>query len=446
MTRAPQPTGAPVATGPPIKVITLDLENLPEEIPAARPHGEPYRALWALVRSGAAPQHMLKLAFVGDSITRADIERHLHDLGTAPPFSWPALPTPPPRISVVVCSLFSREDGLRAALESISAVAYPDYEILIVDNRPGDHDAPYAWLGDIPHARVLREARPGLSAARNCALRAATGSLIAFTDDDVVVDRLWLDAFARRFAAHPDEVCVAGLVLPTDLETPAQVAFDTYYAGFGPQALRPISHRLARSPRTRLLSRATVRATDDDGRVITTFPLYDLGRYGAGANMAFRTAALRDVGGFDVTLGAGTPALGGEDIGMFARLVWHGHGVAFDPAALVFHRHREDDLALRNQIGSYGIGFTATLLALVCDDPRHLGALIATAPSAARALTLSFARRLRSSPTGGTRQQEATTVAALARLELRGMIQGPAAYASSRRHARRLDAARRRST
>ena len=51
--------------------------------------------------------------------------------------------------------------------------------------------------------------------------------------------------------------------------------------------------------------------------------------------MAFRTAVLRDLGGFDEALGTGTPAQGGEDLLMFVRLLSGGGRLAYEPAA--FH-------------------------------------------------------------------------------------------------------------
>ncbi len=54
--------------------------------------------------------------------------------------------------------------------------------------------------------------------------------------------------------------------------------------------------------------------------------------------MAFRTEALRSIGGFDVALGAGTPARGGEDIDVAVRLLLAGLLVVRQPAAVIWHR------------------------------------------------------------------------------------------------------------
>ena len=75
------------------------------------------------------------------------------------------------------------------------------------------------------HARVryVREPKPGLDHARNRALTEATGSILAFTDDDVVVDPAWALALTTAFAADPEAMVVTGLVVPYELETDAQL-------------------------------------------------------------------------------------------------------------------------------------------------------------------------------------------------------------------------------
>lgn len=423
----------------PVKVVAVDVEQLPSEISADHPHALPYRGLLMLVRRGGAPVRLALIPLSAQPLSRAEIELYLAGLatplvGAADRFALPDEPMP---ISVVVCSTFAREDQLREALESISALTYPDLEILVVDNSRDGRAQQCEWLGALDRVRVLREARQGLSAARNCALQAARGTVIAFTDDDAVVDDGWLHALARRFAGHPNEVGIAGLILPKDLETLAQAAFERYYDGMSPRSLSAASYRLER-PRHRVLSRAMIREVDDHGRVVDRFSVYDVGKFGAGANMAFRTSVLRGSGGFNTVLGAGTPTAGGEDIGLFARLAWQGFDLAFEPAALVFHRHREDDRALRRQIEAYGAGFIAMLFALIAEDRRHAGALLATAPVATWALVRSFATKLRRRE--GSEPSDDATVAELARIELRGMAKGPAWYFRSRRSARRLGA------
>ena len=79
-------------------------------------------------------------------------------------------------------------------------------------------------------------------------------------------------------------------------------------------------------------------------------PLYPLPPFGVGANMAFRTKALRRLGGFDEALGAGTPAQGSEDTKMFTDLLREGDTVAYRPSAVTRHFHRRDLEGLRRQM------------------------------------------------------------------------------------------------
>ena len=214
---------------------------------------------------------------------------------------------------------------------------------------------------------------------------------------------------------------------PRELETPAQVAFEEYYGGFGPRTFAAVSHRHARSARrARSWPPATVDAIDDSGQRARSFSLYAAGSFGAGANMAFRAAALRELGGFDCALGAGTDTHGGEDLAMFARLVWRGHAVGFEPASLVHHTHRREEASLERQIEGYGVGYGALLTALVLEDPRHLGRMAGTARRAVRVMSAGYRDKLDASRQPNRRTRE------LAGMELRGMAAGPLAYLRSR--------------
>ena len=99
------------------------------------------------------------------------------------------------RATVVVPTAMSRPDQLRSCVRGLTELDHPDYEVIVVDNRPAG--APPV---DLPGVRVVRETRPGISAARNRGLEEAGGEIVAFTDDDVEVDRSWLRALGVRFA------------------------------------------------------------------------------------------------------------------------------------------------------------------------------------------------------------------------------------------------------
>jgi GT2 family glycosyltransferase len=423
--------------GPPIKVMVVDIERCPAEISAEHPDGGRYQGVWLLARVGGEPRRLIKLPFVGDRITRADLAPHLRALTldgrTA---SRLTLPESPPQISVVVCTMFERGEEIRSCLESLAALDYPAFEVLVVDNRRDEDGGSVDWVESIPGVRLLRERRPGVAAAKNRGLNAAAGAIVAFTDDDVVVDRGWLTAFARRFSAHPEEVGVGGLTLPKELETQAQIRLEEYYGSMGPRIMEPVSHRLERLRGRGLFRTTFVVERNDEGELVDSFSLYSPTRFGGGVNMAFRTETLRATGGFDVVLGPGTPTRGGEDIILWMRLAWRGYSLGFEPAALVFHVHRREDEQLQRQISNNGVGFAATMVAIVIEDPRHLAALVAAAPQVLSALGRSFWKKLQTQTPPQTALAATSSVSDLARLELCGMLKGPAAYFRSRRRAR----------
>jgi hypothetical protein len=83
-------------------------------------------------------------------------------------------------------------------------------------------------------------------------------------------------------------MAVTGLVLPAELESPAQVAFERY-GGMGKGFVPKTTRRAALADRSLLWA----------------------SQWGVGTNMAFRRALFAEIGGFDPALDVGTPAGGG---------------------------------------------------------------------------------------------------------------------------------------
>ena len=246
-----------------------------------------------------------------------------------------------PRLTVAVCTR-DRPGDLRLCLESIARLDYPDLEILVVDNAAADTATRDLVATAFPWARYLVEARPGLSWARNCAIQQASGEIIAFTDDDVIVDQAWARGLAEVYAADPTVMAVTGLVVPYELATRAQYHFELY-DGFG----RGFVRKWFRIP---------------GGQANAAFFHGGTGGLGTGANMSFRRTLFGQVGFFDTALGAGTLSRGGEDLEMFFRIIKEGHLLVYEPRAIVRHRHRRDDAALASQIADWGLASTAYLV------------------------------------------------------------------------------------
>ncbi|MFE0201899.1 glycosyltransferase [Streptomyces sp. NPDC058985] len=379
-------------------------------------------AVFVLVRRAGLPVGTL----LGQVPEGADPTRVLAGLARelpreAPPEPWPA----PPSASVVVATR-ERADQLARALDSLLAQDHPDFEIVVVDNAPvtGEtRELVERKYGE--RVRYVCEPVPGLAVAHNRGLAVVRGEVVAFTDDDVVADPRWLTELTAPFAADPHLGCATGLILPARLRTPAQVLLEShggFAKGFVPRTYDP-EHPPADEP---------------------LFP-FTAGRFGSGANMAFRTAVLRTVGGFDPATGAGTRARGGDDLYGFVRVLAQGQRLRYTPRALVWHHHRETWRDLETQAYGYGAGLTAYLTAILVNRPALLPALLARVPGG-----LAHARRLtavRATGEGESAGAVAVAVGApgghdsrthpwprrLARLQRRGMLYGPVGYLRARR-------------
>jgi O-antigen biosynthesis protein len=311
-----------------------------------------------------------------------------------------------PRITVVVATR-DRVETLAPCIESLLGMNYSNFDLLIVDNAPSSSATSEFFQKSCQHDqrfRYLREDTPGLAVAHNRALREVDAPIVAFTDDDVLVDPNWLDALAANFVKSQKIVCVTGLTIPYELETPSQVWIEQF-GGFG-KGFERIIYDL-----------------DENHPGQPLYP-YAAGKFGSGANMAFRTDVLRGLGGFDAALGAGTIAMGGDDLAAFFTVISDGYQLVYEPAALIRHRHRRDYPGLSRQTLGYGVGLGAYLAKTIVDQPARFLELLAKAPAGLRYYF---------SPKSAKNNKKLSTYPReLRRLELQGLFYGPLAYLRSR--------------
>jgi GT2 family glycosyltransferase len=293
---------------------------------------------------------------------------------------------------------------LERALESLVELEYRNVEIIVVDNAPrtrATFDVVDRFASAPLPVRYLREDRPGLGVAHNRALPVARGEVIAFTDDDVVVDRYWLAELVAPFVEDDRVAAATGLILPGELHTRAQVRLEAhgrYLKGYEPRRF-------------------------DLGENRPTDPLFPFtaGVFGAGANMAFRADVLRRLHGFDPALGTGTRARGGDDLAAFFRVVTAGWTLAYRPSAIVWHRHRRDGVSVAQQVHDYAVGLGAYLTSAVVHHPTTVPAFLRGLP---RGLALLRTRE--------RHRQDSDWPPNLERIARRGLVTGPFAYAASR--------------
>ena len=216
-------------------------------------------------------------------------------------------------ISAVVCT-YNRSRSLRETLECLAAQQADgfDYEVVVVDNHSTDDtkaavaSCQAAFGGRL---RYVFEPRQGKPYALNTGVRAATGELIAFTDDDTKPDPSWLRSLRDTILAF-DADCAYGKILPL-------------WMGERPEWLGEYFLR-----RLALLDRG------EEPFIVTSTGLEFYG-----ANVAIRKEALARVGEFNVHLGNRGRRIGGEeDEDLFLRLLASGARVVYTPHAVVHHK------------------------------------------------------------------------------------------------------------
>ncbi len=347
----PSPFPSPFPDIPlPIRVAQLEIADGVAPLPDCRGYG----GIRLLLRRHGVPLGWVTLGGNRDTVGPAEIEVVLHQRLRGPTLQAALLdavpPSPPrrvPSISVVVCTR-DRADQLQRCLGALSRLAFPAYEVIVVDNAPRT-DATQQVVA-AAGVRYVREDRPGLDWARNRGLAEARYGVVAYTDDDTEVDPQWLAGIAAGFA-DPSVGAVTGLVIPGALDTEAEVLFELCYGGMGKGTM----------PR------------EWDPAVLSARQLIGTHHLGVGANMAFRRELLERLGGFDTALDVGTPSHGGGDLDILHRVLMAGAVIRYEPAAILGHHHRRELAALRRQHYDNGRAFGVYLLKIFARGaiPRH---------------------------------------------------------------------------
>jgi GT2 family glycosyltransferase len=328
------------------QIVQIDVESPPTSLTV--PDG--YSGLAIVVRSQGSPAGFLMEALpAGETMSGPDLctrifqhaGRQILSEKLYRELTGPLDYTAFPRLDIAICT-HGRPDALARCLRSLESVgAIPgnqDLRVMVIDNAPPDsHTA--ELVRTFPGVVYIVEPKPGLDFARNRAVQEAAGELIAFLDDDVVVDPRWLDGLREAWAANPDAGAFAGPILPFELETTAQVVFEQM-GGFGKN-----------------FNRVRFSSAIPDS---ATYPV-GAGIFGAGANMAFRRDAVQQLGGFDDALDTGAPLPGGGDLDMFYRMIRAGYPLVREPKFVVFHQHRREYAQLRRQMWTWGQGTMAYL-------------------------------------------------------------------------------------
>lgn len=212
----------------------------------------------------------------------------------------------PDVISVVLCT-YKRADKLPQCINALMAMNSVDgmrWELVCVDSNIDSESRriieAFASSSPVP-IRYVSELDPRLSVARNAGLRHASGDILAYTDDDCLVDAEWLARIWNEMRADPSLAMLGGRL---ELQNKDDL----------PICIRPFRERVAISPTS----------------------MYSL--IGT-SNMAFRRSVVDAIGIFDPEFGPGTELPAAEDVDFVYRALKAGFKVVYSPDILIFHDH-----------------------------------------------------------------------------------------------------------
>ncbi len=192
-------------------------------------------------------------------------------------------------ISVIIPT-HNRLSQLQNCLRSVLALRHPDYEIIVVNDGSTDGTCDFLDRLSNPKVKSIHHLKNlGPSAARNTGVELARGTIVAFTDDDCVVDSNWLVELEKIFT---NEQC--------DFVFGATYYISKHYKGYFPE-----------------------RLTSNGG-----------GKWPGGANIAFKKEVFRTIGGFNSFF----DAYHNEDTELAIRAISDNLSYKRAPFALVYHQ------------------------------------------------------------------------------------------------------------
>jgi GT2 family glycosyltransferase len=210
----------------------------------------------------------------------------------------------------------NRRQILEQLLGSIGALNDIDRilpEIIVADNNSDDdtQECVNSMAKHFPTTlRSLKIVRAGKSAALNDAVKTSTGNVLAFLDDDVVVDKAWLVAVREFFQEDNRQVGQGFIGLQSTPNDPEITKLVEIYR--------------------------TIPRLEYNPNVGTLHSLN-------GANFFMSRELFNRVGGFDERLGPGASGTS-EDVDLARRLIRSGVSISYAPKAVVYHRIDRDRL------------------------------------------------------------------------------------------------------
>lgn len=230
-----------------------------------------------------------------------------------------------PFVSIIITT-YNREKYIGVCMDALTKLDYPRerYEIIVVDD--GSVDKTSDVVSKYPVKLVRHEKNLGIPSGRNTGLKYAKGEIIAYTDDDCVVDRRWLKNIIEPYK-NTEIIGVGGLVLPYSCNHLTEKYM--FEIGYGNPA--PIEFGKSKNPLYRFLIylKDMFKPIATQEGIIQVQNIYTL-------NASFKKKALDYIGGFDKDLKTS------EDTDVCTRLYmeFRNKKIVFTNKAIILHKHQ----------------------------------------------------------------------------------------------------------
>lgn len=223
-------------------------------------------------------------------------------------------------ISIIIATK-NRPIKIRDCLRSIFYSTYKNFEVVILDQS--DNNLTKSIVNKYHNKKIhyYKLNYNSKSKALNCGISKTNGETVAFTDDDCVVDKNWLENIYLCFKQKPEIVGVFGRVA----------------------AYKP-------NQNIDLICPCTFETSKEK---IIKQPCYHATNIGFGNNMAFRKILFKKIGYFKTWLGPGSIGKAAEDAEFANRALCKGYRLCSTSKIIVFHNRWLTSSEMQNQLLSY---------------------------------------------------------------------------------------------
>jgi glycosyltransferase involved in cell wall biosynthesis len=209
-----------------------------------------------------------------------------------------------PLFSLIIPT-YNREEPLRLTLERLLRQTYTNLEIIVVDQTQAHEQETLRFFKRSGRKlKVIKQKNPNLPAARNTGLVAAKGEIIAFLDDDCLVEEDYIARIVSHYTQNGVDALVAGVVVDRRGAATAIRELKEKYR-FTPEEMRKTRVQV---PQIKPIAMLTAR------------------RY-----------VFAKVGSYDEFLGVLTPNASAEDLDYYIRCAHAGVRAFVDPALKINH-------------------------------------------------------------------------------------------------------------